>query len=316
MHVAAIAGDRLVIESRPDPVAGPGEVLVSVAAAAINAADLMQRRGLYPAPFGVTPDVPGLELAGTVVAVGAGVDARWLDRRVCAIVSGGAQATMCVVPVGQLIDIPVHVDHLEASGFAEAFVTAHDALVSQGCLQPGERVLISGASGGVGTAAVQVAAHLAVTVVAVTRHVDHGPDLLTLGATEVVTLETLNEVLPVDVIIELVGAAHLEQAFPLLRRRGRVVVIGVGAGASVRLDLLHLMRMRALVTGSTLRARTLEQKAAAVEAARRDLDGLWRDHSLRVPIAEVFNFAAIERAYEAFAAPGKFGKIVVQVDQQ
>jgi NADPH:quinone reductase len=306
-------GDLEVVE-RPDPTPGPGDVLVAVRAAGVNAADLLQRRGLYPAPPGWPVDVPGLELAGEVIALGEGVDPAWRGRRVCAVVGGGAQATHCVVPDAHLLAVPDDADWPSAGGFAEAATTAHDALVTQARVAPGERVLVSGAAGGVGVAAVQIAHLLGATVVASTRDATHHDALRALGADEVVTLEHVADLAPVDVVLELVGAAHLTLAQRALAPGARVVVTGVGAGARVEIDLLGLMTRRAHLTGATLRARSREEKAEVAARVTRDVVPWWAEGRYRVPITACVTLDDAAQAYETFAQPGKLGKVVLVVD--
>lgn len=307
-------GDLTLVE-RPTPVPGPLEVVIEVHGAALNAADLLQRRGLYPAPPGWPSDVPGLEMAGVISQVGADVDESRIGQRVCAIVGAGAQATHCVVPVEHLLAVPDHANWDQAGGFAEAFVTAHDALVSQGHLEPGERVLISGAAGGVGTAAVQVAHALGGRVTAVTRTSEHHDALRRLGAEQVVTIDQVGEVGPVDVLIELVGAAHLAKAQRVLAPRSRVVVIGVSGGSRVELDLLSVMQHRAHLTGSTMRSRSREEKAGVIDAARSALLPLWDRGELHVAIARTYDLTDVVDAYEFFEHEGKLGKVTLHVDQ-
>jgi NADPH:quinone reductase-like Zn-dependent oxidoreductase len=301
----------LRVVERPNPIPGAGEVVVRVAAAGLNAADLLQRRGFYPAPPGWPSDVPGLELAGTVAAVGPDVDEGLVGARVCAIVGGGAQATHCVVPAKHLLRVPASVDDVAAGAFAEGFTTAYDALVRQADLRAGERVLISGGAGGVGTAAIQLAALLGAHSIAVVRDTTHAAALRELGANEVTTTEELGTDQDVDVILELVGAANLETAQRRLAPRSRVVVIGVGGGARASIDLLTVMGRRATITGSTLRARDLAEKAEIAAAMTRDVLPAWESGQLRVPISATYALDDVEAAYEAFAQPGKLGKFVL-----
>ncbi len=312
MRAAVLIDGRLEVRERPTPVPGPGDVLVEVHGAGVNAADLIQRRGFYPAPPGWPTDVPGLELAGVVAAVGPGVDAGLVGRRVCAIVGGGAQATHCVVPHEHLIEVPESVDLTVAGGFAEAFITAHDALVTQAAATAADRILISGATGGVGSAAVQIGARLGATVIAVTRTPQFHRELQQLGATQTVTLDEVATLDPVDVVLELVGAAHLQLALTVLAPHARVVVIGVGGGGRVEVDLRTVMSRRATITGSTLRARSREEKALVIERATTDLLDDWSSGRLRVPIARVVDLADVAAAYDYFAEPGKFGKVLVR----
>jgi NADPH:quinone reductase len=306
----------LEVQERETPNPGPNDVVVAVRGAGINAADLMQRDGHYPAPEGWPADVPGMELAGVVSAVGERVHEPLLGRRVCAIVGGGAQATHCLVPSEHLLFVPDHVTWDQAGGFPEAFTTAHDALVTQGHLSAGERVLISGATGGVGIAAVQIAHALGAHVVAVTRTNEHHDRLRECGADETVTLENVGGVGRVDVILELVGAAHLGIAQGLLNPYARVVVIGIsGGGSRVDVDLRAFMGTRATLTGSTLRSRSRKEKGEVADRVAQTLIPRWRTGEVNVPVAQSFAIDEAAAAYEYFARPGKFGKVVLRIDE-
>ena len=314
MKALVLENGKLSLLTRPDPRAGAGEVVVAVAAAGINAADLLQRQGVYPPPPGWPADVPGLELAGVVEHIGEGVDASLLGRRVCAIVGGGAQATRCVVPAAHLIAVPDTVAWTEAGAMAEAVVTAHDALLTQARLASGERVVISGAAGGVGVAAIQIAHSLGAHVIAVTRDALHHDKLASLGADETVTVEDVRELAPVDVVLELVGAAHLERVLDVTAAHARLVVIGVGAGSNATIDLRLIMSRRLVLTGSTLRARRHDEKTHVVAAATAWLEERWTRGDVTMPLAQRFDLADAPLAYEAFAQRGKFGKIVLTTD--
>ena len=312
MRAVIIDHESLRLEERPDPVPTEGQVLIASHFAGINAADLLQRRGFYPSPPGWPADVPGMELSGRVLEVGAGVDAALRGRRVCAIVGGGAQATRALVPSAHLIEVPDRVALDEAGGFAEAFITAYDALVLQGHLAPGQRLLVSGANGGVGSAAVQIGRLLGAHVTAVTRTSAHHAELLALGADEVITLADVAKIAPVNVVLELVGAAHLSLAQSRLADFARVVVIGVaGGGSRVEVDLLNIMRTRSTLTGSTLRSRSHDEKTEVIAHVRDALEGPWRDGEITVPLAQTFALDDVEEAYAFFAQPGKFGKVLL-----
>ncbi|HEY5439427.1 MAG TPA: zinc-binding dehydrogenase [Acidimicrobiales bacterium] len=316
MHCVVIEDGKLAIVERETPDPGPLDVVVAVRAAGINNADLMQRAGFYPAPEGWPVDVPGMEMAGVVSAVGDRVHEPLLGRRVCAIVGGGAQASHCLVPSEHLLFVPDHVRWDEAGGFPEAFTTAHDALVTQGQLRAGERVLISGAAGGVGVAAVQIARALGAHVIAVTRTSEHFDALMALGADETVTLDQVADVERVDVVLELVGAAHLAVAQYLLKPFARIVVIGVGgSGAKVELDMLAFMGTRSTLTGSTLRSRSRKEKGEVADRVNHTLIPRWRTREFNVPIAKTFSLDEVSQAYEYFARPGKFGKVVLRLDE-
>jgi len=295
----------------PDPFPGDGELLVGVRAAGVNAADLLQRRGRYPAPPGSPRDIPGLELAGEVLAVGRQVRRFAVGDRVVALLGGGAQAELAVVDERVAMPMPEPLDWPEAGGFAEAFCTAHDALVRQAELSVGDRVLVTGAAGGVGTAAVQLAAAAGATVVASCRHPELHEALLALGAAEVAVPEEAVRRGPFDVVVELVGAASLIDVVPNLAVGARVAVVGVGAGARLELDLLQLMGRRARIGGATLRARSLDDKRLVVAAVEHAVAPLVQRGRLRVPVAATVPMADAAAAHERFAAGAKLGKLVL-----
>jgi NADPH:quinone reductase-like Zn-dependent oxidoreductase len=247
MRAVVAADGEVRWEERPDPVPSAGQALVRVRAAGVNNADLMQVAGRYPAPPGAPADIPGLELAGEVVE-GAG---RFRPGdRVMALLGGGGQAELAAVSTPLLLPVPPSVGWPEAGGFVEAFATAHDALFSQGGLALGERVLVTGAAGGVGTAAVQLAVATGATVVGTVRNPALRPEVAALGAETCGPGEAEG---PFDVVLELVGGEGLAAAVDLLGPGGRLVVIGVGAGGRAEVDFRTLMAKRARVSASTLR---------------------------------------------------------------
>jgi NADPH:quinone reductase-like Zn-dependent oxidoreductase len=314
MHAVTIVEGALEWSEHPDPEPRHGEVLVSVTAAGINAADLLQRRGLYPAPAGWPQDIPGMEFAGTVVRSGGGATRFVEGDRVMALAGGGAQAELVVVPASALMRVPDDVPDDRAGGFPEAFCTAYDALFSQARLAAGDRVLISGSAGGVGTAAVQLAHAAGAVVVASCRSTDRHDQVGALGADLVIEPGAVADHGPYDVSLELVGAPGVSAVLPHLAVGARVVVIGVGAGAKVEVNLLALMGSRATIGGSTLRARTNEEKAMVTRAVEDHAVRLLARGDLSVPLAERIPMADASAAYEAFAAGGKFGKIVLVND--
>ena len=314
MKSVVIDNGSLTLSDRDTPAPGAGDVLIAVRAAGLNAADLMQRLGLYPAPAGWPQDIPGLELAGEVIAIGEGVDQSLLNKRVCAIVGGGAQSSHCVVPAEHLTLIPENVSYEEAGGFAEAYTTAFDALVRQGKMIANDRVLISGASGGVGTAAIQIAHALGAHVIAVTRTNAHHEQLKKLGASQTITIEEVASIERVNVVLELVGAAHLNAAQHVLAPHARIVVIGVGGGGSTaELNLLNFMGTRATLTGSTLRARSREEKAEVIAHVNQVLLPLWQNGKLKVHVNKTYPFEHAGAAYDFFAERGKFGKVILSI---
>jgi NADPH2:quinone reductase len=302
MRAAIISEGRLEIEERADPEPGEGELLVRVRAAGINGADLAQRAGRYPAPPGAPPDVPGLECAGEVVALGRGVRDFAVGDRVVALLGGGGHAELATVHERHALRAPAAFSDAEAGGFMEVFATAHDALFTQAGLAAGERLLVSGAAGGVGVAGLQLGVAGGARVTALARH--SAERLQALGADTSVDGEY-------DVILELVGGDHVADDLGRLAVGGRIVVIGMGAGSRVTLELGRLMRARGRISSSTLRARRLEEKALVVQRVGRHVLPLAERGSITVPVDRTFALGEAQGAYDAFAAGGKFGKLVL-----
>ncbi len=314
MHANTIVDNALVWAERPDPEPGVGEVLVRVRAVGINAADRLQIMGFYPAPPGSPPDIPGLELAGSVDAVGPGVTQWSTGDKVMAVVGGGAMAELAVVHERHLLPVPASLSWEQAGGFPETFTTAHDALFSQVGLTMGERVCIHGAAGGVGTAAVQLAAAAGCTVTATVRNHDHHDAVRDLGAHVVIDPVDFVDAGPYDVILELVGAPNWPGNIGALATWGRIMIIGVGAGATTELSLVDLMQKRGTIRASTLRARPLEEKAAAAQAMIRHVLPLAASGALTVPVEETFAMSDAAAGFDRFSAGGKLGKIVLLND--
>jgi NADPH:quinone reductase-like Zn-dependent oxidoreductase len=285
-------------------------VLVRVRSAGLNGADMLQRRGLYPAPPGAPADIPGLELAGEVSALGPGVSRFEIGERVMAIVAGGAQAELAVVHERVLMRVPDRLNWPQAGGAPEVFTTAHDALFTQAGLRSGERLLVHGGAGGVGTAAIQLGRATGAQVTATVRNPALREQVQALGAT-VTEPEGFVQRGPFDVILELVGAPNLADDIEALEIWGRVVVIGLGAGARAELNLGLLMARRGRIHSSTLRARPLEEKALAARAIERSVLPLLASGELTVPVHSTFELERAVEAYDAFAAGGKLGKIVL-----
>lgn len=299
------------VDERTMPVPGPDELLVRVRAAGINNADLLQAAGHYPAPEGWPADVLGMELAGEVVRCGGACTRFAMGDRICAVVGGGAQADYAIVPEAIAMAAPEGISWAQLGAFPEAAATAWDALVPQGALGRGDRLLVTGAAGGVGTMAVQIASTLGAEVVASTRGDQHDDVLRELGASDVVRADHAHEHGTFDVVLELVGAEQLDAHVRALETGGRIVVIGIGAGRRAQLDLLALMQRRGVVRGSTLRARPREEHAAiAVQLAHAVLP-LLEEGTVRVPIHASFDLADVAHAHEEFARGGKLGKLVL-----
>ncbi|MFA4927921.1 MAG: zinc-binding dehydrogenase [Patulibacter sp.] len=316
MRAVTFRDGEVVLDTHPDPEAGSGEVLIRVQAAGLNGADLLQAKGGYPAPAGSPQDIPGLELAGEVIASGPGATRFALGDRVTGIVGGGGQAELIAVHERQISPVANALTWTQAGGFSEVTITAHDAIVGQAGLRPGERLLVHGAAGGVGTAAVQIGRAIGAHVTASVRNPELREAVAALGAHDVIgpeDLENDDAGEPFDVILELVGAPNMRTNLKRLATGGRIVVIGVGAGFKAEVNLLALMGKRGALMGSTLRARPLEEKAAATRAVERELLPLVERGLITVPVAASFPIEDAAAAYERFAAGGKLGKIVLEM---
>jgi NADPH2:quinone reductase len=313
MIAATIEYGKVMPREHPTPQPGTGEVLVRVRAAGLNGADIMQVGGNYPPPPGAPVDIPGLELAGEVAECGPSAARFELGDRVMGIVSGGGQAEFAVVNERTLMAVPAILDWPAAGGVAEVFTTAHDALFSQCGLLAGERLLVHGGAGGVGTAAIGLAVAAGARVHATVRNPELREAVAALGAT-VSAPEDFLEHGPFDVILELVGAPNLADNLDALAPEGRIVVIGLGAGAQTQIDLRVLMGKRGRICGSTLRSRSLEDKALTARRMERSVLPLLAAGSVTVPVAATFPLAEVAAAYERFTAGGKLGKIVLVME--
>lgn len=301
----------LAIREHPDPRPGVGEVLVRIRAAGLNFADLGQRTGRYPAPVGSPPDIPGLELAGEVVAAGPWAQRFSIGDRVMGVVGGGGQAELLPVHERQLMPVPDSLTWAQAGGFPEAFVTAHDALRTQGGTRPGDRVLINDAGGGVGVAGIQIAAAVGAEVVASVRNPQNRDALLGLGTANAVDPSEAEANGPYDVVLELVGGSNVESDLRALNLSGRIIIIGASSGLEARPDIGLLGQKRATIRSSTLRSRPLEDKAVATRAVEKEVLPFVARGRITVPVAATYPLDEATAAYDSFQGRGKLGKIVL-----
>lgn len=312
MRCVTITDKSVQLTDRPEPTPGPHEVLVSVAAAGLNRADILQRDGHYPAPPGVPVDVPGLEFAGTVTALGRGADRFAMGARVMGLVGGGAQAQALVVHERLLMTVPDSVALMPAGGFAEAFLTAYDALAIQAGLVAEERLLVTGAAGGVGTAAIQLARAIGANVVASVRNPVLRSRIEELGVEAIAPADVPRHP-TFDVVLELVGGESLERSLVAAARGARIVVIGAGGGVKAHVNLVRLMDRRVCLMGSTIRSRTFDEKAALTCAGEEHVLPLLAAGRVAVLVSEQVPADKVAYAYEAFVSGGKLGKIILDM---
>jgi NADPH:quinone reductase len=321
MRAVLIRDSQVTVGVAADPTPAADDVVVEIAAAGLNAADLQQLRGRYSAPPEWPQHTPGLELAGTIRQLGTRVGAApdgssaWkVGDRVMALVGGGAHAELLAVPASLLIRIPDSVDFVAAAGFPEAYSTAWDALIGQGQLKAGERVLVTGAAGGVGSAAIQIATLSGARVVASVRR--HGLEAqleAVAPGVSVVQAGDEGDHGPFDVVLELVGGPELANRVDQLNIGGRIVVIGVGAGARASLSLHSLMVVRGRISASTLRSRPTWEKAVLAQQIDHTLVPAFAHGTLSVPIDAAFGLSDAADAYDRMGASGKFGKVVLDM---
>jgi putative PIG3 family NAD(P)H quinone oxidoreductase len=326
VRTVTIHDGALVIEDRPVPEPGADEALVRVHGAGVNRPDLVQRRGLYPAPPGVPPDVPGLEFAGVVERAGAAVADLRAGDRVFGIVGGGAQAEYLTVPAAHCARVPDDLDLVEMGGVPEAFITAHDAMVTRAAVRPGEWLLVHAVGSGVGTAAVQLAKAFGASVAGTARTRDKLDRCRPLGLDVGIVPPTLGDgtVDPValaaaivevageiDVVLDLVGGRYVEADVAASALKGRIVLIGAMAGGRAELDVLGAMGKRLTIAGTLLRPRDKREKADATAAFEHDVVPLLADRGVAPVIERVMPIESADEAYELVASNATFGKIVL-----
>ena len=312
MRAATIRDGRIVVEEHPDPTPQSGELLVRVHAAGINGADIVQLAGRYAAPPGWPQDIPGLELAGEVVETGEGVERFEVGDRVMAIVGGGGQAELAVLHERLAMPIPEELDWTAAGGVPEVFCTAHDALFTQAGLTVGERLLVHGAAGGVGMAGVQLGTMAGARVTATVRNEHCREQIAALGVNALAPDE-FPEAGPFDVILELVGAPNFPANLEAIALRGRIAVVGIGAGADIDVNLGTMMFKRVRMFGTVMRARSLEEKALMTRAVEKAVLPGFASGDLSVFVAATYPLAEAAAAYDRFKAGGKLGKIVLEM---
>jgi putative PIG3 family NAD(P)H quinone oxidoreductase len=313
--------DVLVAGQRPVPVPGPHEVLIAVRAAGVNRPDVFQRMGRYAPPPGAS-DLPGLEVAGDVVACGRDV-VRWrVGDQVCALLAGGGYAAYAVAPEGQCLPQPAALSPVEAAAIPETFFTVWSNVVERGRLAPGETLLVHGGSSGIGTTAIQMAAHRGATVFATAGTPDKCAACEALGATRAVNyrdddfVTVIREATGgrgVDVILDMVGGDYVARNLSLLAEDGRLVQIAVLQGATATVDASLVMRRRLTFTGSTLRPRSIEEKARLAAALKREVWPLLSAGTIRPQVFATWPLAQAAQAHAVMESSAHIGKLVLTV---
>lgn len=311
--------EALRLVERPTPHPGPGEVLIKIAAAGLNRADLLQRRGRYPPPPG-TPNWPGLEVAGTVAAVAPDVTGFQPGDTVCALLAGGGYAEYCVVPPGQVLPLPAGLDLIGAASLPEAYFTVWSNVFDLAQLQAGQSFLVHGGSSGIGVAAIQLARARGARVYATAGSDERCRFCEALGADRAINHRSEDFVavlrqagVGVDVVLDIIGGDYLPRNLETLAGGGRIVVIATQSGTSAQLDLLKLMLKRATLTGTTLRSMPVAFKAAIKAALLREVWPLFGDGRLRPVVDRVFPLEQAAEAHAYMESGAHRGKIVLQI---
>jgi putative PIG3 family NAD(P)H quinone oxidoreductase len=321
MKAVAIVSQRLELAEIPVPKPAAGEVLVRVNAAGVNRPDLLQRKGLYPPPAGIT-ETPGLEIAGDIVALGKGVKGWKKGDALCALVSGGGYAEYCVVPAAQCLPIPKGLDYTQAAGLPETFFTVWTNLFDRGQLKKGERVLIHGGASGIGTTAIQVAKAFGAKVYVTAGSDDKCKQCLKLGATLAINYRTRDfvaEILQatesegVDVILDMIGGDYLPRNLKVLGVYGRHVSIAMQRGRNAEVDIFQVMSKRLTLTGSTLRPQGVAVKGAIAKALLKNVWPLISKKKIRPVVDRVFDLHDAQAAHDYLEAGAHFGKVILTV---
>ena len=312
--------DVLKPTERPDPVPGPGEVLLRVAAAGVNRPDVMQRQGAYPPPPGAS-DIPGLEVAGTVESLGEGVNGWRVGDAVCALVSGGGYATKCVAPAVQCLPVPAPLDVVAAAAIPETFFTVWTNVFDRGRLHSGETALFHGGSSGIGTTAIQLAAARGVRVFATAGSPDKCLACERLGAEKAIDYRTQDFVQAVrdltgghgvNLILDIVGGSYVNRNLAALAMDGRLIEIGFMEGEpAATIDLRRILGRRLTITGSALRPRTVAEKGAIAESLRREVWPLLERGVVAPVVYGTFPLADAARAHRLMESSEHVGKIVL-----
>jgi len=311
----------LVPVERPVPAIGPGDVLVKVGAAGVNRPDVLQRQGRYPPPPGIT-DIPGLEVAGTIEAVGSSVTSWQPGDRVCALVSGGGYAEFCAVPAPQCLPAPRGMDVTHAAAIPETTFTVWTNVFERGRLTKGETILVHGGSSGIGTTAIQLAHAAGAHVYATAGSGEKCAACESLGAQKainyrqtdfVAAIKDLTNGRGVDVVLDMVAGDYVQRNIEVLAMNGRLVMIGRQGGVKSEIDVMPILRKRLVLTGSTLRTRSVEEKGALAQSVYQHVWPLFESGAVRVIVHQTFPLPHAAEAHRLMESSAHVGKIVLQV---
>jgi NADPH:quinone reductase len=314
----------LVPEQRPLPAPAAGQVLVRVAYAGVNRPDCLQRQGAYPPPPDAS-DLPGLEISGTVVALGNGVDPDWLGQAVCALCNGGGYAEYCVVPAGQCLKVPAGLPLAEAAALPETLFTVWHNVFQRGAVRDGEVLLVHGGTGGIGSLAVKLGQLFGVTVIATCGSADKCAVALELGAAHAINyriddfvacVKDLTGRRGVDVVLDMVAGSYTQRNLDCLAEDGRLVTIATQGGFTAEINVGKLMVRRLTLTGSTLRPRSAAFKAALAAEITREAWPLVAEGSLRPLLHGVLPLEKAAQAHRAMEAGEVIGKIVLAIGRE
>ena len=306
---------------RPVPVPGKGEVLVRVAAAGVNRPDIIQRKGLYPPPPGAS-DIPGLEISGEIVAVGQGVDARWLDRKICALVSGGGYAEYCLAPIDQCLPVPEACTMAEAAAIPETLFTVWHNVFERGYAVEGEIILVHGGTSGIGSMAIKLGKLFGLTVIVTCGSDDKCAAAKALGADHAINYATadfveevkrITEGEGVHIVLDMVAGSYVPRNLQALREDGRHVTIAVQGGMVAEINMAQIMMRRLTLTGSTLRARSAEFKALLTDEIMRMVWPFVAEGKLAPKMDRSFPLSEAAAAHAHMESGDHVGKIVLEV---
>lgn len=314
----------LTLDQVDEPVPGKGEVLVRIHATGVNRADVMQRMGRYPSPADSPPDIPGLEFAGVVAALGPDVDQHALGDKVFGLAGGGTYADYVLVHQRCLARTPANLSFVEAASIPEVFTTAYDAMISQCKLLSGETVLVHAVGSGVGIAALQLAKLFGATVIGTARSedkieaarkygLDHG--ILVRDGKFASQVQDITGGAGVNVIMELVGGSYVSEDMHCAANKGRIIVVGLLAGLHAEIDFGLVLRKRLMLKGTTLRMRPLEEKIIAAQLLQNQIAPLFEKGLLKPIIDKVWPLSAADQAHEYMDKNQNFGKIVLEISK-